>query len=159
MDDDFYLDASPVIHALWENPSEFELRHNCVRHRPSHHWLTFDRNGAARISARCNCAELPISDEQSAALKAAVTHWEEAYWRPLLARKAAARRIAEINREFARHFGPKTRWRRAVEAVLIWCGLHASVPHFHIDPLLPEDAELGEPALSSAATSRELVSR
>ena len=138
----FYLDASPMIRALQQSPSEFELRHECVRHRPSRHWLAFDPNGTARIFARCNCAEFPISRDQSIELRMAVANWEETYWRPLMAREAAARRVAKINREFARHFGPRTRWRRAVDAVLAWFGISAREPRLHIDPSLPEDADL-----------------
>ena len=105
--DYYFIDASPMIRALRQNPSEFEMRYNCVRHRPSRHWLGFDPNGTARLSAHCSCAEFPISAEQSAELRAAVANWKEIYWRPLMAREAAARRVAEINREFARHFQPK----------------------------------------------------
>ncbi|HUC09461.1 MAG TPA: hypothetical protein VL985_03435 [Stellaceae bacterium] len=159
--DDFYLDASPMIRALWENPSEFELQHHCVRHRPSRHWLVFDRNGAARIVARCNCAEFPISREQSLKLHTAVAAWKETYWRPLMAREAAERRVAEINREFARHFGPKTRWQRAVDAVVAWFGISPSAPHLQVDPTLPEDAELHgypPPASESEPIRDELIS-
>jgi hypothetical protein len=59
-----------------------------------------------------------------------------------MAREAAARRVAEINREFARHFGPRTRWQRAVDTVLAWFGISAREPYLHIDPSLPEDADL-----------------
>jgi hypothetical protein len=140
--DDLYLDAGPMIRALNDDPEAFESRCNCLHHRPSRHWLSFDAKGNARIFARCSCAELPFSPEQSAELRTAVSNWKETYWRPLIAREAAGRRVAEINREFARHFGPKTRWRRALDAVAAWFGIRASEPHFHIDPSLPEDAEL-----------------
>ena len=157
--EDFYLDASPMIRALQENPNEFELRHNCVRHRPSRHWLAFDPSGAARIFAHCNCAELAISPEQSAVLRVTVANWEETYWRPLLAREAAERRVAEINREFARHFGPKAWWRRTIEVVMAWFGAGAAGPHFHIDPTLPEDQELlGRPSPPPRTGQDELVS-
>jgi hypothetical protein len=157
--DDFSLDAGPMIRALSKDPEAFEIRRNCLRHQPSRHWLIFDANGNARIIARCSCAELPVSREQSKQLREAFTVWEETYWRPLMARETAERRVAEINREFARHFGPKTRWQRAVDTVLAWCGLHASVPHFWVDPLLSEDGELRECAPISEATRRELVLR
>lgn len=137
-----YLDAGPMIRALLDSPDDFERCHNCVRHRPSRHWLTFDRNGNARIFARCSCAELPISREQSIELRSALARWEEAYWRPLVVREAAARRVAEINREFARHFGPKTGWRRVVEALSALLGFGVVAPGLHIDPSLPEDQEL-----------------
>lgn len=155
--DYYFIDASPMIRALRQNPSEFEMRYNCVRHRPSRHWLGFDPNGTARLSAHCSCAEFPISAEQSAELRAAVANWKEIYWRPLMAREAAARRVAEINREFARHFQPKTPWRRVVDAVLAWSGISAS--HFHIDPSLPEDAELcADPPPPTEPSQHELIS-
>jgi hypothetical protein len=157
--DVFYLDAGPMIRALSENPEAFEIRRNCLRHRPSRHWLIFDANGNAHIFARCSCAELPISREQSKQLREVFTVWEETYWRPLMARETAERRVAEINREFARHFGPKTRWQRAVDAVLEWFGVRALQPRFHIDPSLPEDAELhAGPPLAAGSSRNELTS-
>jgi hypothetical protein len=157
--DDFYLDASPMIRALHDTPYAFERRHDCIRHRPSRHWLAFNRDGSARIFARCSCAELSISPEQSAALRMAVANWEGTYWRPLMAREAAERRVAEINREFARHFGPKSRWRRAIDAVLMWFGVRTTEPHFHIDPALPEDRELlAGPRPEEGSHHAELVS-
>lgn len=155
--DDLYLDAGPMIRALNEDPEAFETRGNCLHHRPSRHWLSFDAKGNARIFARCSCAELSISPEQSAELRTAVANWKETYWRQQIARAAAARRVAEINREFARHFGPKTRWRRALDAVAAWFGVRASEPHFHIDPSLPEDAEL-HAAAPPAPDQDELIS-
>jgi hypothetical protein len=144
---DFYLDAGPMIRALQEDPNDFERRHDCVCHLPSRHWLAFDADGNARIFARCSCSELPINRQQSLELRAAVAKWEETYWRPLRARQAAARRVAEINREFARHFGPKSWWRRAIDVFLIRFGTGATEPRFHIDPSLPEDRELLAAAL------------
>jgi hypothetical protein len=116
--DDFSLDAGPMIRALSKDPEVFEIRRNCLRHRPSRHWLILEANRNARIIARCSCTELPVSREQSKQLREAFAVWEETYWRPLIARETAERRVAEINREFARHFGPKTRWQRAVDTVL-----------------------------------------
>jgi hypothetical protein len=157
--DDFYLDASPMVRALSEDPEAFEIRRNYLRHRPSRHWLIFDANGNARIFARCSCAELPVSREQSKQLREAFAVWEETYWRPLVTREAAERRVAEINREFARHFGPKTRWQRAVDVVSQWFGVRALQPRFRIDPSLPEDAELHAGPLPVAGSSRnELTS-
>jgi hypothetical protein len=46
---DLDLDAGPMICALQDSPSDFGRRHNCVRHRPSRHWLAFDAIGSARI--------------------------------------------------------------------------------------------------------------
>jgi hypothetical protein len=134
-----YLDATPMICALQQRPSEFERRGDYLCHRPSRHWLAFDKNGRGRLIARCSCAQYPISVEQSAALQQAADDWEKTYWRPLVVSEAAARRFAEINREFARHFSPKPRWRRAIDAVLAWSGIGPAGPYFHIDPLLPED--------------------
>jgi hypothetical protein len=137
-----YLDASPMIRALSEDPSAFEIRRNCLRHRPSRHWLAFDIEGNARIFARCDCANLRVNREQSEQLQAAVAVWEETYWYPLLADAAAERRVAEINREFAKHFGPPGRVRQFLDAVRAVFGLGPRRSYLHIDPSLPEDAEL-----------------
>jgi hypothetical protein len=145
-----YLNAGPMIRALSDDPSSFEMRRNCVFHRPSRHLLTFDPDGNAHILARCDCAELPVTRNQSERLLAAVNDWQENYWRPLLAREAAERRVAEINREFASHFAPRRRWRRAVDRVLAAFGLARTQPQFRIDPGLPEDADLAPPCPASA---------
>src|SRR5215469_13442686 len=118
-----YLDASPMIRALSESPGDFEVRGGLVRHRPSRHMLRFDVCGKAKLVARCNCAELAISQEQSDELRAAVAVWRDTYWVPLMAREAADRRVAEINREFAAHFRPRSKWRGTFDAVLSFFGL------------------------------------
>jgi hypothetical protein len=138
----YYLDAGPMIRALSEDPGAFEIRRNCVRHRPSRHWLAFDIDGTARIFARCDCAILPVNREQSEQLQAAVAHWEESYWRPLLAQAAAERRVAEINRGFAKHFGPPSKARQLRDAIRAIFGIGPRQSRMHIDPSLPEDEEL-----------------
>jgi hypothetical protein len=150
-----HLDAGPMIRALRDSPGDFERRYNCIRHLASRHWLGFDANGNARILACCSRAELPISSDQSAELRAAVAQWEETYWRPLVAGHAATRRVAEINREFARHFGARSRWRRAVDAVLRRFGIGAAEPRFHIDPSPPEGREFLAAALMQAGVNRD----
>lgn len=153
-----FLDAGPMIRAFGETPDAFEMRHNCVVHRPSRHWLGFDPEGNACIMARCDCAELSVTREQSEQLAAAVVAWQESYWRPLLAREAAERRVARINLEFARHFRPRNKLRRALDAVLSGIGIGAARPAFHIDPALPEDHELraGPPPVREPAR-KELI--
>jgi hypothetical protein len=86
----YYLDASPMIRALSESPSEFEMEGNFVRHKPSRHVLKFDVHGDAQLVARCNCSQLPINQQQNVELRAAVAVWMDFYWRPLMARQAAA---------------------------------------------------------------------
>jgi hypothetical protein len=152
-----YLNADPMIRALQDSPSDFERRHNYIRHRPSRHSFAFYPNGNARIFARCGCAELPINREQSIQLREAVAKWDETYWHPLMAREAAARRIAEINREFARHFGPRSWWRRTIDIALVRFGFNAVGSRFHIDPSLPEDRELLPAAAGAAAVDRDPV--
>lgn len=113
-----YLDAAPMIRALRENPSAFEMDGDYIRHRPSRHWLSFDWHGNALIAARCHCAELPVRREQSDALRVAVAAWEKNYWRPLLFREIAERRVVAINRAFAGHFRPRGKVQRAIDALL-----------------------------------------
>ena len=137
----YYLDARPMIRALYKEPEEFEIRRNCLRHRPSKHWLVFDDEGNARILARCDCMVLPVSREQGQELHEAAVTWEASYWQPLLARAAAERRVAEINREFAGHFRPR-RWRAVIDAVRPLLGLAPRQSAICVDPSLPEEAEL-----------------
>jgi hypothetical protein len=138
----YYLDASPMIRALSESPSEFKMEGKFVRHKPSRHVLKFDVNVNAQLVARCNCSQLPISHQQSDELRAAVAVWMDAYWRPLMAHRAAERRVAEINRAFAEHFRPRSKFRKAFDAVLSFFGLG----HPRVNPALAEDAEFPAPA-------------
>jgi hypothetical protein len=137
----YYLDASPMIRALYEEPEEFEIRRNCLRHRPSKHWLIFDDDGNARILARCDCMVLPVSREQSEELHEAAITWEASYWQPLITLAATERRVAEINRKFAGHFRPR-RWRAVVDAVRSLLGLAPRRSASWVDPCLPGSAEL-----------------
>jgi hypothetical protein len=139
---EYYLDAGPMIRALSGSPCEFEMDRYGIRHRPSRHWLRFDVNGNAELLARCNCVELPISERQSEELRAAVAVWQDTYWRPLMAREAAERRVAEINQAFAEHFRPRSKLRRAVDALLAFVGISRRPSLDRIDPSLPEAAEL-----------------
>jgi hypothetical protein len=107
-----YLDLSPMLQAMRVRPSEFEVQGAYLHHVPSHHLLNFDTSGNARVHARCDCAMLAVSREQSEEMKAAMSAWKVVYWEPHLARIAAEKRAAEINREFASHFRPPTAWRR-----------------------------------------------
>jgi len=141
-----------MIRALSETPNEFEMEGDLVHHRPSRHILRFNVCGNAQLVARCNCAELPVSQKQSDELRAAVAVWQVTYWRPLLARGAAERRVAEINRAFAEHFRPRSRLRRAFGAVLSFLGTNNRHTFDHVDPALPEDSEL---QARSAPAARE----
>lgn len=156
----YYLDARPMIRALYEAPEEFEIRRNCLRHRPSRHWLVFDDDGGARILARCDCTVLPVSREQGEELHAAAVIWEASYWRPLLAHAAAERLVAEINREFAGHFRSRRRWRALVDAVRSRLGLGPRRLPVGIDPALPEHAELRpwRPAAAAEEQFEDLLS-
>lgn len=127
----FYLDASPMIRALRQSPSEFELCYKHIRHKPSCHWLAFDPCGTAVLCGRCNAASFPITREQTAQLRSAVATWLETYWRPLMTRQTAARQVAEnrAGRGIARHLRPKSRWRRAMAVALTWLEGGPSQPH------------------------------
>ena len=102
-----YLDISPMLTALREAPSEFDIRRGQLRHIPSRHTFGFTLEGRAVVTrTSCDCAALRVSEHQSTALKAALHDWTVTYWEPLLVRKAEERRVARINRTFARHFRP-----------------------------------------------------
>ena len=89
-----YLDVSPMIVALRTSPAEFDLRRGLLHHKPSGHRVLFDPlGGSARIEARCDCALLRISYQQSRELTEAYHRWEETYWR-----------VVRINHDFASHF-------------------------------------------------------
>src|SRR5579863_7229083 len=91
-----YLDVSPMIGALRESPSDFDMSRGQLRHMPSGHKVVFDAfGGSARIDAQCECATLRISLEQSRELLVAFRTWKQDYWR-----------VVEINRDFADHFRP-----------------------------------------------------
>jgi len=77
-----------------------------LRHIRSKHLLDFDHRGVARVHARCDCAVLQVSREQSAEMMAALSAWKVVYWAPHLAQIAAEKQAAKIDREFASHFGP-----------------------------------------------------
>jgi hypothetical protein len=99
-----YLDVSPMIGALRECPSDFDMSRGHLRHMPSGHKVVFDAfGGSARIDAQCECATLRISREQSVELLAAFRAWKQDYWR-----------MVEINREFAGHFQPSFLHRACV---------------------------------------------
>jgi hypothetical protein len=142
-----YLDVSPMIRALSESPSELKMEGNFVRHKSSRHVLKFDVQGNAQLVARCNCSQLPISQQQNVELRTAVAVWINLYWRQLMARQAAERRVAEINRAFAEHFRPRSILRRMLDAVLSFLGIGQPGSPDRVNPALPEDTEcLAPPA-------------
>lgn len=102
-----YLDISPMLVALREQPANFALRGAELHHIPSRHSFGFTRGGRSAVTrAWCDCAALPISEAQSSEFKVAFDEWIQAYWLPRLAAESEARRIAKINRHFASHFRP-----------------------------------------------------
>jgi hypothetical protein len=102
-----YLDISPMLVALREQPANFELRGAELHHVPSRHSFGFTRGGGGAVTrAWCDCAALPISETQSSQFKLAFDDWMLRYWEPHQAEQAEAKRIAKINRHFASHFRP-----------------------------------------------------
>lgn len=102
-----YLDISPMLVALREQPANFQLRGAELHHVPSRHSFGFTRGGGAAVTrAWCDCAALPISETQSSQFKLAFDDWMRSYWQPRQAQAEEARRIAKINRHFASHFRP-----------------------------------------------------
>src|SRR5260370_10736230 len=107
-----YLDVTRMVEAMRARPGEFEMQDFYLRHVPSQHLLTFNIWGKAQVHARCDCAMLEVSSEQSEELKEAISAWKVVYWAPHLAQIAAEKRAAKINPEFASHFRPPGLWRR-----------------------------------------------
>jgi hypothetical protein len=118
--DYFYLDIGPMIRRLQQNPSEFEIRRNCIRHRPSRHRLVFDRGGRGRIAAQCNRVEFPVSRDQGVALRVAIENWQHHCSRPLVARDPVAQATSWVYLAFSRYLGLSTRWRQALDIVFRW---------------------------------------
>ena len=107
-----YLDLTPMLQAMRARPDAFEMYGPFLRHIRSQHLLDFDRRGNARVHARCDCAMLQVSLDQSEEMMAAFSAWKIIYWEPHLAQIEAEKRAAKINREFASHFRPPGAWRR-----------------------------------------------
>jgi len=101
-----YLDVSPMMASLRNQPEEFDLRGDWLRHIPSRHSFRFEPSGKVHIRAECDCAFLAIHPEQERRLSDSFESWHASYWRPL-----------EINREFASHFPPRSAWRRLLLAL------------------------------------------
>lgn len=98
------LDLTPVLTAMRERPGDFEMDDAWLRHRPSRHSFLVARGKLERIEAACSCAELRVEPQQAEQFAAVHNAWIEAYWCPLQIQRAAQRRAAEINRQFAAHF-------------------------------------------------------
>ena len=154
----FYLDIGPMIRRLQQDPSEFEIRRNCIRHRPSRHRLIFERLASGRIAARCNCVEFPISREQGVALRVAIESWEERCSRSVSAADPVERLANCVNSALARCFGPGTRWRQALDAAWAWVVVTVaarsrprSKPRLRIVSARPEDG--GRAADASGETA------
>jgi hypothetical protein len=102
-----YLEISPMIAALRDRPTDFEVDRGWLVHFPSQHCFMFDRVGNVAMRARCECAHLSVRIEQGQELWVAYREWHTSYWRPI-----------EINREFAAHFGRPNVLQRAFRRVL-----------------------------------------
>ena len=96
-----YLDVGPMVTALRSAPDEFEVKGPWLHHIPSQHNFMFGPDDYVLISAACDCSRLAIAAAQRKELCAAFREWHANYWRPLV-----------INREFAAHFKPRSRWRQ-----------------------------------------------
>jgi hypothetical protein len=116
--DYFYLDIGPMIRRLQQDPREFEIRQNCIRHRRGRHRLAFERDGKGQIVVRCNRVDFAITREQSVALRVAIENWEALYPRSLIPRDPVGRLTSWVNSALARCIGPSTRWWETIYAVL-----------------------------------------
>lgn len=150
-----YLDLTPMLQAMRARPEEFEMQGSYLRHVPSHHLLNFDIWGNARVHARCDCAMLDVSHQQSEEIKAAIAAWRIVHWEPRLARIEAEKQAARINRDFAAHFAPPSLWRRLF-------GRRRPARIELVDrvppPAVPGADPAGEPAPTAPARRRQFVS-
>jgi hypothetical protein len=149
-----YLDLSPMLQAMRLRPSEFEMQGAYLHHVPSRHLLNFDTSGNARVHARCDCAMLSVSRDQSEEMRAAMSAWKVVYWEPHLAQIEAEKRAAEINREFASHFRPPNAWRRLLAR---FRGGSRFALRFEAEPDSGAAARSHAPGHGASAEQRELL--
>jgi uncharacterized protein with von Willebrand factor type A (vWA) domain len=83
---------------LRNTPEEFELAGEWLCHLRSWHSFRVGPEDRVEIRAACNCVLLSVRPEQEREFAGCFREWQTAYWRPL-----------QINREFASHFGRRTR--------------------------------------------------
>jgi hypothetical protein len=117
-----YLELSPMIAALRDRPTDFEVDRGWLTHFPSRHSFKFDRVGDVAMRARCDCAHLSVRVEDGQELWTAYREWHATYWRPI-----------EINREFAAHFRSPNILQRALR------GLLAKARRVLLDPTLDQE--------------------
>jgi hypothetical protein len=116
-----YLNVSPMISALREQPDAFCFESGELHHIPSRHRFLFDSRRHVTIDANCGCSLLHTSKDQEIALYDAYQEWRTNYWRAI-----------EINREFAAHFAPPTRLRAWLIALTGWLHRAALTPRHRI---------------------------
>jgi hypothetical protein len=102
-----YLDISPMLVAMREQPATFSMSKGWLKHRPSRHRFWVGVDGHVTVDAECGCAGLSVRAEQGRELHQALQVWRTEYWVP-----------HEVNRHFARHFQPAAFWRRWISAFL-----------------------------------------
>ena len=117
-----YVELSPMIAALRDRPTDFEVDRGWLTHFPSRHSFKFDRLGNVAMRARCDCAHLSVRVEDGQELWTAYREWHTNYWRPI-----------EINREFVAHFRSPNILQRALR------GLLAKARRVLLDPTLDQE--------------------
>ena len=103
-----YLDISPMLAAMREQPDAFSLSRGWLKHHPSNHRFKVQADGFVVVDAECGCATLSVRTEQGLQLNEAMKTWRAEYWVP-----------HEINQHFARHFRPPRFWRRWLRKVTV----------------------------------------
>lgn len=105
-----YLDISPILVALREQPDTFSLSEGWIIHLPSRHRFQVQAGGSVTLEAAYGDAGLSVHAQQGRQLHQAVASWRAEYWIP---------------REISRHFGYPCRraslgqrWRRKVADLL-----------------------------------------
>jgi hypothetical protein len=107
-----YLDISPMLAALREQPATFSMAKGWLKHRPSRHRFKVDAAGHVIIDAECGCSGLSVRLEQGRKLYEALQVWREEYWVP-----------HQVNQHFGAHFRPAPLWRRWWNSfVAFWTG-------------------------------------
>ena len=152
------LDLTPLMTAMRSRPGEFEMNEPWLRHRASGHAFLILNGTLARIQAPCSCGELVAEPSQTAEFVRVLNAWTMGYWRPLQITRAAERRAAEINRQFAAHFRPPGRWTSLARRVA--CAWRAAVLELRRPAPEPLAVELLPPEeQTTTATARPAVNR
>jgi hypothetical protein len=105
-----YLDISPILAAMREQPDAFSLSDGWLIHRASRHRFKVQADGHVIVDAARGCSHRSVRNEQGRQLYEALETWQAEHWIP-----------REINRHFSSCIRPSGFWRRWLrKAAALW---------------------------------------